>query len=30
VYVNGLPQKNDVEKIKQNIEKLVNTIPKHS
>jgi len=30
VYVNGLPQENDVEKIKQNIEKLVNTIPKHS
>jgi len=29
VYVNGLPQENDVEKIKQNIEKLVNTIPKH-
>jgi len=29
VYINGLPQRNDVEKIKQNIEKLVNTIPKH-
>jgi flavorubredoxin len=30
VYINGLPQRNDVEKIKQNIEKLINTISKHS